>query len=170
VTAPAIESFTADHILAAGSLLAERHRRQRLVESLLSRRYEDRSQAAAAVADAWGREGAAGAVAVRQGQLVGYMIGAPKRDDIWGPNEWVENAGHAADQPELIRDLYAHVAAVWVAGGRTRHYAVVPATDPAVVDAWVRLSFGQQRAYGICEVAEVASELSSPISPSETGE
>jgi GNAT superfamily N-acetyltransferase len=89
-------------------------------------------------------------------ELVGYMIGSPKRDDVWGPNEWVENAGHAAADPELVRDLYAHVAATWVDSGRTRHYAVVPATDPAVVDAWFRLSFGAQRGYGIREVPEVA--------------
>ena len=106
--------------------------------------------------DAWERERAAGAVSVLDGELVGYMIGSPKRDEVWGPNEWVENAGHAAAEPELIRDLYAHLAAVWVEGGRTRHYAVVPATDPAVLDAWFRLSFGQQRGYGIREVPDVA--------------
>ncbi len=156
VTAPAIEPFAGDHVGAAGELLAERHRRQRLVEPLLSPRYEDPAESAAAVRDAWGREGAAGAVAVRDGKLAGYMIGSPKRDDVWGPNEWIENAGHAASEPELVRDLYAHLAASWVERGRTRHYAVVPATDPAVLDAWFRLSFGQQRAYGIREVPDVA--------------
>jgi GNAT superfamily N-acetyltransferase len=156
VTLTAIESFTDDHVAAAGRLLAERHRRQRLVEPQLSPRYEDPAEAAIAIGDAWGQEGAAGATAVRNGELVGYMIGSPKSDAIWGPNQWVENAGHAAVDPELIRNLYAHLAEVWVAAGRTRHYAVVPATDPAAVDAWVRLSFGQQRAYGIREVPDVS--------------
>jgi ribosomal protein S18 acetylase RimI-like enzyme len=156
VTASAIESFSDDHVEAAGRLLAERHRCQRRVEPLLSSRYEDPAEAAAAVADAWGREGATGAAALQDGELVGYMVGSPKRDDIWGLNGWVETAGHAAAHPELIRDLYAHLAAVWVGSGRCRHYAVVPATDPAVVDAWFRLSFGQQRAYGIREVATTA--------------
>jgi ribosomal protein S18 acetylase RimI-like enzyme len=36
--------------------------------------------------------------------------------------------------------------------GRTRHFVLVPATDPALLDAWFRLSFGQQQAYGIREV------------------
>lgn len=51
-----------------------------------------------------------------------------------------------------MRDLYAAAAAGWVDDGRTRHYAVVPATDGALVDAWFRLGFGQQQAYGIQEV------------------
>jgi GNAT superfamily N-acetyltransferase len=151
---PAIEPFADDHVAAAGELLAERHRRQRLVEPLLSPRYEDPAEAAALVADAWGQEGAAGAVAVQGSGLVGYMIGSPERDDVWGPNQWVENAGYAAAEPELIRDLYGHLAATWVEGGRTRHYAVVPAADPGEVDAWFRLSFGQQRAYGIREIPD----------------
>ena len=153
---PAIEPFADDHVAAAGVLLAERHRRQRLVEPLLSPRFEDPAEAAAAVADAWSQEGAAGAVAMEGGGVVGYMIGSPKRDDVWGPNGWVENAGYAAAEPELIRDLYGHLAAGWVPGGRTRHYAVVPAADAAEVDAWFRLSFGQQRAYGIREIPDGA--------------
>jgi GNAT superfamily N-acetyltransferase len=153
---PAIEPFADDHVAAAGELLAERHRRQRLVEPLLSPRYEDPAEAAAAVAGAWGHDGAAGAVAVEGSGLVGYMIGSPKRDEVWGPNGWIENAGHAAADPELIRDLYGHLAGTWVERGRTRHYVVVPATDPAVVDAWFRLSFGQQRAYGIQQVPDAS--------------
>src|SRR5690349_5978385 len=153
---PAIEPFTDDHVVPAGRLLAERHRCQRLVEPLLSPRWEDPAEAAVAIADAWGQEGSAGAAATEDGELVGYMIGSPKGDDIWGPNEWVENAGYAAAYPELIRDLYAHVAAAWVKDGRTRHFAVVPATDAAAVDAWSRLSFGQQRAYGIRDVPATA--------------
>src|SRR5439155_4318663 len=44
------------------------------------------------------------------------------------------------------------VAARWLEEGRKRHYAVVPAADAALVDAWFRLSFGQQQAHGISEV------------------
>jgi GNAT superfamily N-acetyltransferase len=155
VTAPTIEPFTDDHVAAAGALLAERHRRQRLVEPLLPNRFEDPEQAAAQVAEAWGQDGASGAVAIRDGEVVGYMVGAPKANAVWGPNQWIENAGFAAADAELVRDLYAHLAGPWVDGGCTRHWVAVPATDPALVDAWFRLSFGQQQAYGIREVPEV---------------
>ena len=92
------------------------------------------------------------------------MLGAP-RDASWGPNVWVEPAGHAAAEPELVRDLYAAAAERWVAEGRTSHYAVVPATDPALVDAWFRVGFGHQHVHAIREpwpadaVVEVPPEL-----------
>lgn len=37
--------------------------------------------------------------------------------------------------------------------GATSHYAVIPATDPALVDAWFRLGFGQQHVHAIREAA-----------------
>ena len=40
----------------------------------------------------------------------------------------------------------------WVDEGRTRHFALVPAADPELVDAWFRLSFGQQQAHATREV------------------
>jgi ribosomal protein S18 acetylase RimI-like enzyme len=99
-----------------------------------------------------GGGGTAGAVAVRGGTVVGYFLGALADDAVWGANVWVEVAGHAVAEAELVRDLYAAVAERWVESGRTRHWAVVPASDGALVDAWFRLSFGQQQAYGDAEV------------------
>lgn len=61
-------------------------------------------------------------------------------------------AGHAVQEAENIRDLYAHAAQRWVDEGGHRHYALVPAGDPALVEAWFRLGFGQQQAHGIREV------------------
>jgi len=57
-------------------------------------------------------------------------------------------------EPELVRDLYAVAAEEWFASGRDKHYALVPATDPELVDAWFRLSFGAQHAAGIQETPE----------------
>jgi GNAT superfamily N-acetyltransferase len=68
----------------------------------------------------------------------------------------VELAGHAVVEPEVVRDLYHLAASRWVDEGRTRHYALVPATDYELVDAWFRLSFGQQHALGIREVPEAS--------------
>ena len=39
--------------------------------------------------------------------------------------------------------------------GHVRHYALVPASDPELVRAWSRVSFGQQHAHGIQEVPDV---------------
>jgi ribosomal protein S18 acetylase RimI-like enzyme len=148
-----LRPFADEHLDAAGALLAARHRRHRAAEPLLSPRYEDAAAARAEVESLWRKEGAAGAIASRGGEAVGYLVGAPADDELWGANEWVELAGHAVEEAEVVRDLYAAVAARWFEAGRKRHYALVPATDPELVDAWFRLSFGQQQAHAICELS-----------------
>nr|MBA2359626.1 hypothetical protein [Actinomycetota bacterium] len=42
-------------------------------------------------------------------------------------------AGHAVEEPEDARDLYGAAAGRWVEEGRVRHYAIVPATDDALL-------------------------------------
>ena len=71
---------------------------------------------------------------------------------MWGENAWVQAAGHAAEESETVRDLYAAIAADWWARGLNRHYALVPSFDPAVLDAWWRVGFGQQHAMALQEV------------------
>src|SRR5206468_11846391 len=101
---------------------------QRTAEPLLAPRFERVDEATRAVEDLWRVQGASGAVAVAApgGRVVGYLIGTPRPDRSWGPNTWVEPAGHAVAEPETARDLYAAAAAGWVAEGRTAHYVVVP--------------------------------------------
>ena len=147
-----LHPFADEHLDAAGELLAARQRRHRAAEPLLPTRYEDATAARAEVEAAWRKKGAAGAIAFRGGKAVGYLVGAPADDETWGANEWVEIAGHAVEEPEVVRDLYAAVAARWFEEGRRRHYALVPATDPELVAAWFRLSFGQQQAHAIREL------------------
>jgi hypothetical protein len=148
-----VRTFTEDDLQAAGSLLAARHRQHRLAEPLLSNRYEDADTARGEVASLWAEGQASGAVALRDGQMVGFLIGTRRDDQAWGPNIWVESAGYAADEPELVRDLYAFSSQEWVNVGRTRHYAMVPNLDDHV-EAWFRLSFGAQQGHGIKEVEE----------------
>ena len=147
-----VRPFGEEDLAAAAVLLADRHRRHRAAEPLLPAAYEEPEAARAEIEALWRADGDDGAAAVRDGRLVGYLLGAPRDDAIWGQNGWVEPAGHAAAEPEDVRDLYAAVAQAWVDAGRTRHFALVPATDAALVDAWFRLSFGQQQAHAIREV------------------
>ena len=151
-----VRPFCEEDLAAAAALLADRHRRHRAAEPLLPAAYEEQDAAGAEIEALWRGDGVTGAVAIRDGRLVGYMLGAPRADGVWGQNGWVELAGHAAAEPEDVRDLYAAISQCWVDGGRTRHFALVPATDTALLDAWFRLSFGQQQAYGIRAVDPVA--------------
>jgi GNAT superfamily N-acetyltransferase len=142
--------FTEDYLGDAAVLLAARHRAQRLVEPGLDPRYGDPVVARAEIEKLFARDGASGVAALRRNALEGYLLATPL-DESWGPNVWVEPAGHAASSAELVRDLYGAAAARWVADGRTAHYAMVPATDRDLVDAWFRLGFGHQHVHAIRE-------------------
>ena len=148
MTRPEIRAFDEDHLDAAGSLLAARHRDHRAAEPLLSERFEHPDATREEVATLWAQEHASGAVALRSGQVVGFLLGTRKHDQTWGANVWVEAAGYAVDEPELVRDLYAFSSQRWVDEGRTRHYALVPGLDDHVAP-WFRLSFGAQHAHGV---------------------
>lgn len=140
-----IAPFAEEHLDAAAELLAERHRRHREAEPRLPRDVDFRAEVEAL----WAKDGAAGAFADG-----GYVLGTRLDDAMWGPNAWIELAGHAVREPDLVRDLYADCAARWVDEGRTLHYVYVPAHDDALVDAWFRLGFGAQHAFGIRELTD----------------
>ena len=148
-----IQPFADEHLEGAATLLEERHTRQRAVEAGLPANIDYRAEIEAL----WNAKERSGAVAIRDGDLVGYLLGAHREDETWASNVWVEYAGHAVREPELVRDLYGAAAEEWVARGRNAHYALVPATDPELVDAWFRLSFGAQHAAGIQETPEPTS-------------
>jgi GNAT superfamily N-acetyltransferase len=152
-----VQPFTDDDLDAAGALLARRHVAHRRAQPLLARRFEEVEAATREVAALWKVDGASGAVGRLPGRMVGFLLGTPRSGDVWGPNVWVEPAGHAVEHPEVARDLYAAAAARWVDEGRTAHYAVVPEPDAALVDAWFRLGFGLQHVHGLCPAAPVSA-------------
>jgi GNAT superfamily N-acetyltransferase len=149
---PALEihPFAKGHLEEAAALLAERHRRHREAEPLLDESKDFRAE----IETLWAGPGASGVAGTRDGRVVGYLLGIRKSEAVWGPNVWVEPAGHAVAEPEDVRDLYAAAAATWVDEGATRHFVVAPATNDALLDAWHRLSFGHQHALGAREVPE----------------
>jgi len=144
-----VRPLAAADLAACGALLAERHRRHRATEPLLAARFEEHDAAVAELTAALETDRASGAVACRAGVPVGFLLGAPKPASTWGPNVWVEAAGQATTDAEVMRDLYALAAARWVEEGHTAHYVVVPAHDTELVRAWFRLGFGQQHAHAV---------------------
>ena len=162
MSAAHVRPFRADDIPAAGALLAARHRAHRLSCPLLSPRYERESAAAAEVAAAFALPGASGAVAVQSGDIVGFLLGAPKASPVWGSNVWVDAAGQAAAEPELVRDMYGLAAARWVQESRRAHYVLAPASDEGLLRAWYRLGFGQQQAHALRPLPD-----QTPVAPPE---
>lgn len=147
------EPFSATHLDDAAELLAERHRRHRAEEPLLAAGPDFRAE----VEEASREDGASGSVFVENGDLRGYVVAAPKSFTNAGLT-WmlVGFAGLALEgDPEVLRDLYADAAGRWVEAGHTRHGVYVPASEPALTDAWFRLCFG---ASAVTAVRETAAE------------
>jgi GNAT superfamily N-acetyltransferase len=131
--------FADEHLAAAAALLAARHARQREAEPLLP----ETRDFAAELEREWRVERASGAFASRGDKAVAYLIAAPKT--IPGGLSWMLAgvAGLAIEgDAEPMRDVYAAAAQRWVDEGELRHAAFVPVSDPELVDAWFRLSFG----------------------------
>ena len=139
-----------EHVEAAAALLRERHARHRQAEPLLPDVDDFREQ----IQRERDHEGAAGVVALRDDEVVAYLIGRLEDDPVVEDRRgFVDFAGCAASEPEAIRDLYAALAVRWVAAGCPRHVAAVPATDEPLIDAWLRLAFGVQAMWAVRETA-----------------
>ncbi|WP_426566553.1 GNAT family N-acetyltransferase [Angustibacter sp. McL0619] len=143
----------ADLVAALGALLADRHRAHRIASPLLDPAYEDATHATQHLRAQLADEQTAGAVGLRDGRPVGYLIGRTGDGPPWGPSVWMESGWVAAPDAELLRDLYTVAAQDWVDAGRVAHYVLVPASSPELVDGFFRLGFGLQHVHGIREPA-----------------
>ncbi len=152
----AIRALEPGDLAAAAELLADRHRRHRAAEPALDPAYEAASATRSEIEALLAGDRADGWAAVRDGALVGYLIGVSKSESMWGPNVWVEAAGHAASEASAIRSLYATAAERWLADGRANHHALVPASDADLVDAWFSLDFGQQHLHAVMDAPPAA--------------
>lgn len=133
-----VVEFAREHVAGAASVLERRHRRHLAATPHLPMAVSYVDQVTAAL------EHASGTVGLEGGEVVGYLLGAVGQDDV-GSRVWSHLAGHAVDDPELVRDLYAVAAARWVDEGARRHFVFVPAIDELVAP-WFRLSFGASAA------------------------
>ena len=147
-----IEPLEDEHLAAAAVLLADRHRRHREAEPLLPEVPDFHAQLERDL----DHELASGVVALSGGDLVAYVIGRVEDDSMLADRRgMVDFAGCAAaeGQGETIRDLYGALAARWIAAGATRHLALIPASDEALIDPWLRLAFGVQFVWAVRETA-----------------
>jgi GNAT superfamily N-acetyltransferase len=142
VSAPEIVSFADEHVDGAAALLAGRHARHRAAEPLLPADVDFRAEVEAARGE--------GAAALRGDAVVAYLLGERRENDVFGRHVWIDRAGCAAREPELVRDLYAHVAQAWVDAGHVRHFAVVPALA-VELEPWCALGFARQQAHAVRE-------------------
>ena len=146
-----LRPFADEHVDEAAALLAAAHARHRVAEPLLA----DSDPRAALVA-AWRRDDSSGVVALSGGGVAGYLLGRTAENALWGRHVFVDRAGHAAAEPEVVRDLFAAAAEHWWDDGARRFLAAVPSTATAL-EPWLRLGFAQMHQDAIRETGGEAS-------------
>jgi GNAT superfamily N-acetyltransferase len=142
-----IHAFSDDFRADAARLLEERHARERAGEALLPE-----------VADfAVHVPEGDGVVATRGGEVVGYLVGSVQpygnAGERWG---FVGLGGCAVADAEVVRDLFAALAARWHDDGVRRFGALVPVCEREQLDAWFRLAFGCQFMLAVRETEAAA--------------
>jgi GNAT superfamily N-acetyltransferase len=142
-----IQPFTDELIPQAGTLLAERHKRDRAILPLLPARFEDPQVASKAVAALWEKKLKHGYAAFRDGKMIAYLIGEYMVNP-WGRCGYVYLPGSALADGEsvtVLQDLYARLGDDWVKHGVFSHGVYVSAADKNVLNAFFDMGFGKER-------------------------
>ena len=162
--------FHDEFLTGAAELLAARHRRDRGALPELPARFEDPTIARQAVEATWRRPRTSGVAALSDGRLVGYLIGDVTIDAFRGRIAWMRGAGHALNpgvDAELYRDMYTAAGPGWLAYGCFKHYALAPAADNAVLEAWYGLGFGQEQVYALRPLTDEDADASAEAMPDD---
>ena len=83
--------------------------------------------------------------------MTGYLVGTPARRPVGAERVGRGRRPCRREAGDAARPLRRRGAG-WIDEGRTAHFALVPAADTALVDAWFRLCFGLQHVQAVREV------------------
>ena len=149
--------ITTDMIPQAGDLLEKRHQRDRARLPILPERFEQADVAAKAVEVLLEKKTANGYAAMRNGNMVAYLIG-DHTVEPWGRCGWVRLPGSALaerESVETLQNLYVLLGDEWVKRGVFIHHIYLSAADDDVVEAWFNLDFGKERIDALLDLDQV---------------
>ncbi|MCC6387474.1 MAG: GNAT family N-acetyltransferase [Dehalococcoidia bacterium] len=150
----ALRPFTSDDVPAAAALLAARHQADRARLPLLSPKLEEAGPWAE-ILDGAARVASYAFAATRAGRLVAFLLAdqqnfapgtlmaqwTPPHSLSTGYQDHAIDAGE--DPTEVLRLLYAEVAALAVRDGYFVHRVEIVAGDAALQEGWLNLGFGR---------------------------
>ena len=170
-----IVPFASEHVEPAAVLLAARHRADREREPELPTRFEEPSETRPLIQQALASAGAAGVMALRGGDVTGYLVGRPRLGEpfLRARAGWIDYAGHAVGPDadgETYRAMYAALAARFLAAGCVSHYITVPATDREALRVWFSLGFGVEHTRAVRDTAPLASRTAPGIALTQAGD
>ena len=151
--------FGPEHLEDAAGLLAARQRRLRQIRPELPSAFDGPAAHLPSLVALLERDGASGVADMSAGAMVGFLIGYPRSEPIWGRACWSPIEGSAlADgtDAEVMRDLYAAWSEHFVQRGYFRQYVHVPSDDSDLAAAWFRTGFGAMQAHAVRDLRLVA--------------
>lgn len=149
------------------ALLARRHERDRAAMPELTSRWAEVDAAADLLTRSCIDPGGDGAVAERDGEVVGFLFGVRSLVDPssflaqYAPPRGINMpvSGHAIAEGEdaysVYAALYGALAEEWVQRGFLEHRAGIVTADPAMEQAWFRLGFGSLHTFAFRDLAPV---------------
>jgi GNAT superfamily N-acetyltransferase len=142
------------HLDACAGLVAARHKRDRARQPYLPEAFESAERVRPLIEEALSAREARAVVAVRDGQVVGFLVGSTLNFPVDSvPAQFTPARGlsmgyalHAvaseADAP-VYRPMYAALSEPYVRSGYFDHALFLPASDSAALDVWASLGFGR---------------------------
>jgi GNAT superfamily N-acetyltransferase len=142
--------FQDKHLEAAAGLASLRYADLRKTFPLMSSRYEETDILLPMLTELAGN--APGVVALRAGQVVGFITGYRLPDwrgqrSTFSP-EW-GNGAEPGDSRRIYEEMYAHLAARWVGEGYRTHLISMLAHDRGALEGWHWLGFGLAAVDGV---------------------
>jgi GNAT superfamily N-acetyltransferase len=140
------------------TLLANRHKRERMKFKGLNKIFEDVMLVEKIVTKKLSEKMTIAIGAFEESQLIGFLISTIMNDDVFGRCAWVKYDGMALAEgvtEEVYRELYAHIANEWLKAGCQKHYVIAPCGSSDVIKAWLQSGFAYEQVFGLQELEAV---------------
>lgn len=137
------------------TLLAKRHQVERGRYPFLPKRFEDSTETEALLRKIGQKPFVNGIVALRDQQVIGYMLYEFKEDSKKGRHITIDYPCIAIAEdahPRLVRLLYAEAGAEWIAGGYFQHIIYVPIGYDRFVYEWLEQGFKFEQKYAMLDI------------------
>src|SRR6056297_1102374 len=147
--------ITTNDIPLMTDLLLERQKFECEVFSFLNNSCLNKEYIAKRLEDLFVKSKAIGVGAYINDEMVGYILSEMKVDTRKGRYAIIPYEGIAIkfDQPsELIRNLYAKIAVLWLEKGCFIHFAYIPLANKTYYDAFLRLSFAIEQVHAVLKI------------------
>lgn len=153
--------FDEKYIPQMAGILAARHLAERQRIPFLPARFEKKEGAAEALRSQVNKPFSAGIVALRDDELIGYMLYEFKQNEILGRYIEVDYPSLAIkedEHPRLVRLLYAEAGAEWVRNGYFEHVIFAPIGHNGIILELLEQSFTFDQRYAILPLATYTSK------------